>query len=172
MNIPHGSKAMNDKLALCLPYFQPKTLSLAEIATRTQLPKSTVHWYWKKFQRNVPFDEIRPKGRPPKMATNDRRALGPLMRSKPFQTLSSVANALARARGISVSESPVRRSLKALDYDFGAPQTCLSLTEAHKAARLAFAARHAATDWKRVVFSDESTFQLAPNNVGVWSKKG
>ena len=45
------------------------------------------------------------------------------------------------------------------------------LTPTHVQKRLAFCRAHKNTDWKKVIFSDESMFQLHANNLKLWGTK-
>ncbi|CAO4367292.1 unnamed protein product [Caenorhabditis nigoni] len=95
-------------------------------------------------------------GRPRKMkARDDRsvvRAVGNTMKS---------ANDLIRSLNLQVSKYTVLRSVKRSGVIVRQKmKKAPCLTDAHKKARLEFVKNNLATDWKKIVFSDEKKFNL------------
>ncbi len=64
----------------------------------------------------------------------------------------------------------VWRHLKISEYMSILPKATPVLIKDHKLRRVEWAQRHLDTNWSRVVFSDETSYQLFRNTVRRWSK--
>ena len=71
-------------------------------------------------------------------------------------------------KGLEVSESTVRRRLNEGGLRYGPPLKKPLLKPNHLEARLQFVLENADRDWDRVIFTDESTFQLFQSARMVW----
>ena len=54
---------------------------------------------------------------------------------------------------------------------YGRPISKPLLSKNHRKERLCFACRNKNTDWNKVIFTDESTFQLFYNPEKIWMKR-
>ena len=73
--------------------------------------------------------------------------------------------------GFEVSITTVRRRLKSLGMKYCHPISKPLMLKRHRIARVNFAKQNRDQDWKKVIFTDESTFQLFPNSRKLWMSK-
>ncbi len=70
---------------------------------------------------------------------------------------------------LEVSERTIRRELNNLGYVSILPRKVPLLTQRAKEVRLSWAREHLRYNWKKVVFSDETTLQMFTNTIRAWS---
>ncbi|KAJ3441128.1 transposable element-related [Anaeramoeba flamelloides] len=96
--------------------------------------------------------------------------------TKNNRTLSCerLSNLLKESHDIEMSGTSVWRIRKALKFKFKAPKVKPKLTEQSKIKRLNFAKYHLEkqTNWKKVVFTDETWFYLESLNGFIWRQWG
>jgi len=68
-----------------------------------------------------------------------------------------------------VSVWTVRRQLERLGYTSTLPRGTPMLTQQHKNARVQWAIKHKNDDWSRIIFIDETCYQLFRNTIRRWS---
>ncbi|QRW21104.1 Transposable element Tcb2 transposase [Rhizoctonia solani] len=135
-------------------------LTIYKIATQLNVPPSTVSRTCTRYLKTRSYYSDRSRsGRPRKLRFADAK----------FAALSLSRNRLASASQLRrdyfshVSNSTVRRRLRELGiYNYARRRVPL-LTSRHLKARLDWARNHAtwlARDWRRVIFSDESKFNV------------
>ena len=73
---------------------------------------------------------------------------------------------------LNVSSRTVLNELYNLKYRCTIPKTIPFLTTIHKQCRVEWAMRHQDQNWKQVIFSDETTFQMFQNTQKVFYKIG
>lgn len=161
-----------DYFKLFIPYFAAGNVNCAEIARNTGNNERLVQRYYKKYRLQQPIPPKIKIGRPPKFSGTINTRIGQMVKSKPLITSNEIASKLNEKSSISISARTVRRKLKVLDYDCGKPKVVPLLTDTHVKKRLEFYEMYKNLDWKTVIFSDESVFQLSPNIIKCWSKKG
>ena len=71
---------------------------------------------------------------------------------------------------LEVSERTIRRELKNLGFVSMHPRRVPLLTQKAKENRLSWAHEHLNYNWKKVVFSDETTIQMFCNTLPAWSR--
>jgi len=150
--------------------FSIHPVKIREIAAREGVSIRTIYNYYKKFKENVSVDQIRPKGRPKKLSKADNRVISQLKRHRLSITSHEIATYLAEAKKISISPCTVTRFLNDQNWIFTKPAYSFNLTEAQKANRVAWAREHIDFDFKKVIFSDESSFQIQPCSSRIWVK--
>ncbi|GFT21384.1 transposable element Tcb2 transposase [Trichonephila clavipes] len=124
------------------------------------------------------FDEqgVPGVGRP--RNTNDRedRAIRRVATSAPTTSLASIQRHLPPSRHPVPSRETIRRRLTEVGLRSRRPLRRLPLTPHHRQCRLDFCrprATWSVTDWRRVIFSDESRFSLsADDHRTVWRRTG
>ena len=70
---------------------------------------------------------------------------------------------------LEISERTIRRKLQNLDYVSVLPRKVPFLTQKAKDIRLFWTRDYLNYNWKKVVFSDETTLQIFRNTIHVWS---
>ncbi len=82
-------------------------------------------------------------------------------------TASEIQKKLEK-QGVEISLKTVRWRLGESEGKFLKEIQKPLLSEKHQAKRLQWAKKHKNFDWKKVIFTDESTFQLFQSNRKVW----
>jgi hypothetical protein len=110
-------------------------------------------------------------GRSPLLQTRDKQGILGFVQEHPSWTREQVA-VVAAARGSPrVSRWTVGRYLKSINWIKCLSQTKPMLTQEQKRKRLTWCLEHRNTDWSKMVFSDEASFQLFSNKTPVWMMK-
>ncbi|GFY08887.1 HTH_Tnp_Tc3_2 domain-containing protein [Trichonephila clavipes] len=111
--------------------------------------------------------------------TNDRedRAIRRVDTSTPTTSLASIQRHLPPSRHPVSSRETIRRRLTEVGLRSRRPLRRLPLTPHHRQCRLDFCrprATWSVTDWRRVIFSDESRFSLSADDhhARVWRRTG
>ncbi|GFV73118.1 transposable element Tcb2 transposase [Trichonephila clavipes] len=111
--------------------------------------------------------------------TNDRedRAIRRVATSAPTTSLASIQHHLPPSRHPVPSRETIRRRLTEVGLRSRRPLRRLPLTPHHRQCRLDFCrprATWSVTDWRRVIFSDESRFSLSADDhrTRVWRRTG
>ena len=134
-----------------------------QIAHELGLPKSTIDTVLKNYELRKTVESPKQTGRPPKFLERDKRSLRRVLCKDRRQTLSDVTNALP----VRVSTSTVRRSTHELGFHARVAAKKPFLSNRHTVRRYAFAQEHknwTIDDWKRVIWTDESSFEIGKNS--------
>jgi len=144
----------------------------AKIAHTLQVHKSTVSRILKLHEKTGTVERKMSSGRPRKLTERDERSLVSVVNKNRRATLTDIANSLPTK----VSKNTVRRALHRLRIFSRFAVIKPYLTARHKKARLEFAKKYlhwTADDWRKVVWTDESSFEIGKNyrKVRVWRTK-
>jgi len=102
-------------------------------------------------------------GRPPKLTERNKRTTVRLMKKKDASTATAVSKVLKTSHNVNVSRQTVSRAFKSFGFSCRIKKKKPKLTEKHKKTRLAWAKKHetwTSDDWRKVIWSDESKFNL------------
>lgn len=143
----------------------------AKIARELGYSTSTVYTVLKSFERRGTVESPKPSGRPRKVSERDGRSLVRELKKDRRQTLSDITNNATPM----MSTSTARRAIHKAGYYSRVAAKKPFLNVKHRAARLAFARKHRSwtiDQWKKVIWTDESTFEIGKNSrqVLVWRK--
>jgi transposase len=109
-------------------------------------------------------------GRPRKLSPQKRRHIGKILKHNHFTTVGELKSKLEKNDPtLEVSERTIRRELKNLGYVSILPRKVPLLTQRAKDVRLSWARDHLRYNWKKVIFSDETTLQMLSNTIRAWS---
>lgn len=116
-------------------------------------------------------------GRPRNTNEREDRAIRRAATSAPTTSLASIRRHLPPSRHPVVSRETIRRRLADAGIRSRRPLRRLPLTPHHRQCRLDFCRPRASwsvTDWRRVIFSDESRFSLSADDhrTRVWRRPG
>lgn len=144
----------------------------AQIGRELGLAKQTVHDVLKRFKKRGTVESPKPTGRPPKLTERDKRSLGRLLVQDRRAPLSEITNQLATDAHIDT----VRKAAHKLGFNSRVATRKPFLSDRHLANRLAFAKKYekwTVADWKRVIWTDESTFEIGKisRRVLVWRRE-
>ncbi|GFW38760.1 putative transposable element [Trichonephila clavipes] len=116
-------------------------------------------------------------GRPRNRNDREDRAIRRVATSAPTTSLASIQRHLPPSRHLVPSRETIRRRLTEVGLRSRRPLRRLPLTPHHRQCRLDFCrprATWSVTDWRRVIFSDESRFSLSADDhrTRVWRRTG
>ena len=132
-----------------------------------------IYKYIKKLKDDIPLNPLPRSGRPKKLPPKQRRHLGQLVSVNKFSTSTELANILnAHHPDLNVSNRTVLNELHNMQYCSTVPKSIPLLTTSHKQNRVAFAVKYRKQNWNKVIFSDETTFQMFRNTQKVFYKVG
>jgi transposase len=138
-------------------------LSNAEIVLATGLSVRGIQKINVTVKQTNSFKDRPRSGRPAKLTDRNKRAIAKMVKKKETSSATAISRALKTSHSITVSPDTVKRALRSLGYACRIKKKKPKLTEKHKKARLAFAKKHescTADDWMKVIWSDESKFNL------------
>jgi transposase len=124
------------------------------------------HWV-KVYDETGDVQEIIRSGRPKSTSSKEDEVIKNLVISQPESSTANVSTEL-KSIGIIVSASTIRRRLASSGIVYSRPISKPLLSKNHRIQRLRFARRNKNTDWNKVLFTDESTFQLFANPEKLW----
>lgn len=134
------------------------TISIAEIARECIISRSGVRGILKRFEdTGSPMVQKTPRINQRILSPNQVQTLVQAVEAEPFTPLRT----LKRRLSLPASESTLNRRLKEVGINVYRPAKKPKLSEFHKEERLEFAARNLATDWSKVMFSDECAVSSA-----------
>jgi transposase len=144
-----------------------------EISNRTGVPLRSCERYVAILRKNGNIPEIHRSGRPRKLTPAKRRHVGMIIKHDHFTTVGELKAMLEENDSeLEIGETTIRRELSRLGYVAVLPRKVPLLTQKAKDIRLSWAQDHLQYDWKRVVFSDETTIQMFRNTTLAWSRDG
>ena len=143
-------------------------VSEKEVAERYSVDRSTVNRIFKKYKDSKDFYHIKEKsGRPRKFTTHDVRIATRMLASTKAHNVSD----LQRQHFPTLHPDTIRKRLTKSGLKAYVRRTKPFSSDAHKKRRLEWAQSHAhwtAEDWKSVIFSDESKFNLFGSDGRRW----
>jgi transposase len=141
-----------------------------EISNRLCIPLRTCERYVSLLRKTGNICINYSSGRPRKLVPNQRRHIGKILKHNHFTTASELKAKLEENNpDLEVSERTIRRELQNLGYVSVLPRKVPLLTQKAKDIRLSWARDHLNYNWKKVVFSDETTLQMFRNTMHAWS---
>lgn len=163
-----SSKQETQRQAI-LHFWKQGIRNAIEIQSLTKIPISTVRRNLKKIQDTGDVKHKGGNGRIKKITANASRTVGQYIRRQPSISARSIADKL-KDIGVDVSRSTVTRHLASLGYQNALPLRTPMLTAAHKQKRVEWAQKHKDDNWRKTLFSDETSFQLFRNTIKHWYK--
>ena len=150
------------------------------IAEQLGCSKTAVYDVLKRFRETGSFTPKKKSGRPPLFNSPTRHELKAFVQENGENRrlcLKKIATAWTARKKQPISASTIRRNLKKVRLSACIPRHKPAMTETHRQARLEWALAHrnwTTREWRRVLFSDESTFtQFQQGRQGrVWRELG
>lgn len=141
----------------------------SDIASLLSMPRSTVSTILTKWRTTGCLKTKKPKPRPSKLSKRALRDLGRLIHGDRHLTLAALAATFG------VCRTTIRAYIRKLGFCNRVAARKPFLSVSHRMQRLQFARayRHwMAEDWKHVIWTDESSFELGKNSrqIRVWRK--
>jgi transposase len=144
-----------------------KVSSLAKI---TGVPLSTVYKYVAKLKNKQTLNPLPRPGRPRILPPEKRHVLGRIIQNNRYLTCKEITTSLNLKPKI--LPRTINREINKLGYRTCHPRTVPMLTSEQCERRVEWALAHAKQNWKSVVFSDETTFQMFRNTIKAFYKVG
>jgi transposase len=148
-----------------------KIRNAKEISHRTGVPLRSCERYISSLRKTGKIAVKRRSGRPRVLTPKKRRQIGMIVKHNHFTTASEMKVELEKKHpNFEVSERTIRRELKNIGYMVVIPRRVPLLTPKAKNDRLEWAHDHMHYNWRKVIFSDETTIQMFRNTVLAWSR--
>ena len=136
---------------------------IREVSRQTGVPKSSIGDLWKKYRETGEVADRKIPGRPKKLNQVQLNFMRQLFSKHRTETARKIQRRFHQQTNISLSTAFIRLWRRLSGYHAIMPRTRFPLTQAHIAARLAYAKKHRRSRWTTSVFVDEKIFQLGPN---------
>jgi transposase len=138
-----------------------------KIASYIGCSKPTVIYWVRKYCQNKNLCDEQKSGQPRKTTKAQDKRIVKMAKEKHNITATQIQNKLEK-QGVAVSARTIRRRLGEFGGKFVREISKPLLSERHRVSRLKWARKHKNFDWEKVIFTDESTFQLFQSNRKVW----
>lgn len=131
------------------------------IARRLKIAKGSVFNTLKRLRETGSLKSLHRTGRPSKTSVKTDRRIRRMVVRNPFLTSTQVAQTLSE-EGINLSVTQIKGRLKSFGLSARRPAKKPLLTEKMRRQRIDFASQYETWDdeWSKVLFSDESCFEL------------
>jgi len=141
--------------------------SFGKIAKHVHCSKPTVIYWVKKYHENPDLSTSERPGQPHvTTAKQDKRIVG--MAEKEHNITATEIKKKLEERSVEISVDTVKRHLREAGGKYSNEILKPLLTDDHQRKRLKWAKKHRNFDWNKVIFTDESTFQLYSSKKKVW----
>lgn len=145
---------------------------IAEILSK---PRSTINSIIRAYKITGSCSRKPRSGRPSKMSSRTRAQIIRSVKQNPKISAPKIAVNVAEATGVAISAQTVRNVLHSDDYHGRVARKKSFISAANKVKRLNFAVEHGdkpQSFWDKVIWSDESKFQLfqSKRRVRVWRR--
>jgi len=140
------------------------------ITKLTGVPLSTSYKYVAQLKKNHELKPISRPGRPTILTSKDRTVLGRIVQNDKYLTCEEIATKLSSK--VEISARTVNRKLNKLGYHSSYLKTAPLLTAKQCEHHVKWATTHLRKNWKTVVFSDKTTFQMFRNTMKAFHKVG
>jgi transposase len=134
-----------------------------EIASRVGVNKSTVNRVFKRYLATTSLNNAKRSGRPKKLTPKKQRLVIRTLKKNPSITATGISKKLAEDEDLKISRHTISRTLNDHGYVARIKKKKPLLSKKNQALRYQWAKDHinwTLEDWKRVVWSDETKFNL------------
>lgn len=150
-------------------------LKYCEVSKILGLNESTVRKAYKRYLARKTIENQPRPGRPKIFNNRCVSALSKVVKKDRSATISEIAGEFRASTSVNVSKSTIKRKLRQLGYSKRVVAKKMGIREVNRKKRLQYcrSKRHwpVNTQWRRVIFSDEMTIIIKPNNrLKVWRK--
>jgi transposase len=153
-----------------LYYWNKGIRSARVIHRKTNIPRSTIYYNINKLKQTNSLKHQGGNGRTRVPSGIEKKAIGQYMRRNNEITLNEIKENLSRMYHSSVSTSTIGRHLHEYGYRNVLPKSTHMLTSDDKQRRVQWAKQHQNDDFKRTIFTNESSFKLFRNTIRRWTK--
>ena len=163
------TRTLNNEERALIVRMRQNGVQCKTIAEHLVMPRSTVSTVLTKWRNSGCLETKIPTGRPLELSPRSQRDLGRLVNLDRKQTLNTLAQSFHLHR------NTIRTYIRRLGFENRIARRKPYLNAIHQAKRFAFAKKYCRwtiSDWKNVIWTDESTFELGKTSrqVRVWRK--
>lgn len=137
----------------------------------TGLSQATVYRTIKKIKEEKSVERKEGSGRKTLLEVNDKRRLTQLAHHNPYSSSAQLSSLIQQRGSPKVSRWTIWRELRKSGILKWTPKTVPLLTPKHKEKRLNWCLLNRNINWRKVIFTDESYFQLYRNKVKMWGRE-
>lgn len=178
--VPMPRRRVREQYEQMSPFERGRAIGLKEagwsnrrIARHLGRSDATIRRCWQEWVNHGRTERQEGSGRPRATTEREDRVIVRSALTAPDASLSTIR----RVTGTPVTAMTIDRRLSERGLRSRRPLRRLPLTVAHRQARLQWCRAHSTwnlTDWSRIVFSDESRFELSPDDQRrrVWRRPG
>lgn len=157
-------------------YHNANGKSCREISRLLKIPKTTVWNIVQRFKNEDRIDLKKATGQPEKLSPCEKRFLLREVKKTPSISAPKLVSALQKATGKTVAASTIRQFLKRNGFHSRTARSKPYICKVNQKKRLDFAERYITEDesfWNRVIFTDESKYNVYGNDgkVKIWRKR-
>ncbi len=135
----------------------------------TKIPVSTLYYNVKKLKKKGTIKYKEGNGWPKKITSEISQTIGQYICQDTSISLKDIANKITQ-KGVPLYFSTISRHLTSIGYKKSLPKSTPMLTQKYKENRVKWAEKHLNFNWKKVLFIDETAFQLFRNMIQHWYK--
>lgn len=154
---------------LLLSLYENGEHSPVALSSKTGLSLSTVNYQLEKLKKTGSLKHRGGNGRPHSITTSMSRSISQQLRYNKNASAIDITNKLQKTFNRSMSSRTVTNWFHEHGYRNVLPHQTPMLTERHKEKRMEWCLAHRNQNWDRVIFSDESSFQLFRNTIRRWT---
>lgn len=161
--MPKRPKLSRENKRVQIVTLRNEGFSVKEISERTNSDRRTIQRICKRVNQTNSFKDKPRSGRPQILGEREKRIVTRTLKKSDSKNAESVRKIVKAENGIDVSRDTIARVLKEAGFVARIKIKKPSLNDRQKKARLAWARDHSkwtSDDWKKVIWSDESKFQL------------
>src|SRR5262245_54586648 len=140
------------------------------IAKEVKCDKRTVMYWLERYHENPDLNTAEKPGRPRVTTAKQDKQIVKMAEKEHNITATEIQKRMEE-RDVEISVATVKRRLREGGGKFTNEILKPLLTDDHRRKRLQWAKDHQNFDWNRVIFTDESTFQLYSSKKKVWQEK-
>ena len=168
-----GKKAIEPYIRAQAAALYQSGLNMNKVSKQLKVSRTCVRNAIMKFENQGTFVDSKRSGRPKKISERDERELKRLVQGNNRLSVAKITKDLNVGLVKPVSEETVRRYLKKLGHEYAVKIKKPFLSLKHRRARVEWCQQHlhwTIQDWRKVIFSDESTFYVLKrkNQVKIW----
>ena len=135
----------------------------------TGFPSKTLYRWAKQLEETNDLEQRTRSGCPKRLTPRKRRYLSRVAKSQRAASSIEITETLKNTYpDLEIAPRTVRENLQKLGYKVCIPRPVPILTEAAMKHRVSWAKAHQRQGWSKVVFSDETTFQMFHNTTQVY----
>jgi len=140
------------------------------IATELKINRHTVRRWISRYNNTNTVERQIGSGRNKKTTEKEDKKMVQILKENNFFTSIDIKNRLEN-EGINVSERTIQNRIKEKGYTYNKPPQQPLLTEKHKKDRVKWAQNNLETNWKMILFSDETYINKMSNGQFRWHNK-